>query len=501
MMQRNLIEKILQASEDRYRAVVEDQEELIRRFRPDGMLTFVNRAFGRYFGKTVEELMGIDFLQLIPQEDRAMVRCQIDSLSLSKPLAEVERRFIRPDGEVRWQHWVNRAIFDETGQIIEYQSVGRDITTQKKFEQKLRESEARYRAIVEAQTDLISRFKPDGTLTFVNDVFCQFYGQPESELLGKNFIALISPQDCEVKPFALERASTSVTESRYVRQDGSVRWLHYVNNAIYDEQGRIIEYQSVGRDITAQKEAEIKISEAREAIDRATRVTTLAVIGGGIAHEINQPLNSIRVLAETVKYLCQIDGIPQNSPILKNIDNISAQVDRIDNIVNHLRSLLRDNQNFEYVHCDLNDVIETSLAFVDNRLLSRKIAVKKELDPVLPPVSGSFIRFEEVVLNLLINAIQTLETTEKKRKEIVIRTWVDERVHLEIGDNGSGIDPKICHKIFEPFFTTQKSGNSMGLGLSIVQSIINSCNGSIRVNNGATGGAVIQISLPKGLSA
>lgn len=493
-------EAALKESEARYRAVVEDQIELIRRFRPDGTLTFVNGAFCRYYEKTMEELLGQNIMILFPSEDHDTVRQQIFSLSPENPVAVAERRFVKPGGEVSWQQWVNRAIFDEHGQILEFQSVGRDITAQKQVEQELKESKARYRAVVEDQIELIRRFRPDGTLTFVNGAFCRYFDKTMEELLGKNFLMLIPPEDRDTvwqQMFSLSLDnSVAIAERRFVKPGGEVRWQQWVNRGIFDEYGKMIEIQSVGRDITAQKEAELRIAEAREATARASRVATLAIIGGGIAHEINQPLNAIKVLAETILYLYESREQPQTEKIINNVKNISHQVDRIDTIVNHLRSFLRTSQKFDYLPCDLNDVVETALSLVNNQLLSRHIRVKKYLPANLPPVYGCFVRFEQVVLNLLMNAMQALDSTEQKEKEITIRTWADEQVNLVVSDNGPGISPEAKEKIFEPFYTTKKAGDSMGLGLSIVQSIVTSSNGMIFADNKPQGGAMVQVSFP-----
>jgi len=483
-----------------YQAVVEDQIELIRRFRPDGTLTFLNSAFCKYYGKDMDELLGQNFMDLFPVEDRETVQRQIFSLNKDNPVAIAERRFIRPNGEVVWQQWTNRAVFNESGQIVEYQSVGRDITNQKQVEEQLKRSETRYRAIVEDQVELIRRFKPDGTLTFVNGSFGKFIGQPVEEIIGQKFTTFIRADDREEirkKVYSLTPENpVVVTEPRFVDNQGKVHWTQWVNRAILNEHGEIVEYQSVGRDITAQKKAELKIAEAREATERASRVATLAVIGGGIAHEINQPLNAIKVLAETILYLYNSRKEVPVEEIIKNVTNISRQVDRIDSIVNHLRSFLKYSQSFKYIPCDINEVVENSLSLVNNQILSRRIKVIKKLEAVLP-VCGCFVRFEEVVLNLLMNAVQALEPYKQEQKEIVISTWAaDHKIHLTVRDNGPGIDPEIAQKIFEPFFSTKDAGSSMGLGMSIVHSIVMSSNGTISVSNNPGGGAIIHITFP-----
>jgi PAS domain S-box-containing protein len=493
------VEQQLKESEARYRAVVEDQVDLIRRFLPDGRLTFVNSAFCRYFGKSMEELIGENVMSLISPDDRDRFKEQIFSLTVDSPVAMTERKLIGRDSQVRWQQWVNRAIFDDCDRLLEFQSVGRDITAQKQVEQQLMESEARYRVVVEDQVDLIRRILPDGRLTFVNSAFCRYFGKSMNEIIGENFIHFVPPAHREsiLRMFNLLSPENPVAFSEYQfgTADGN-RWVQWNNRAIFNAVGDIVEYQSVGRDITAQKEAEIRIAEARAAIERAARVTTLAIIGGGIAHEINQPLNAIRLLAETILLRHQSKGKLPVGEVIKSVLNISQQVDRIDNIVNHLRSFLRNSQNYDYIPCNLNDIIEKALSLVSNQLFSRQIEVKKQLASNLPYVYGSTIRLEEVLLNLLMNSMQALDAVDASTRQLTIRTWHDDdRVYLEVSDNGPGIDDKIKDRIFEPFFST-KSGDSMGLGLSIVHSIVIASNGLISVGNSSFGGAAIKVSFP-----
>jgi len=143
---RQQTKEALVKSEVRYRAVVQDQTELICRFTPDGTLTFVNDAYCRYFGKKPEELLGHKFVPLIPEEDHKQVEKHFTSFSRENPVAEQEHRVIAPKGDVHWQRWTNRAIFDANGAIVEFQSVGRDVSERKKAEEALKEKEAQLEA-------------------------------------------------------------------------------------------------------------------------------------------------------------------------------------------------------------------------------------------------------------------------------------------------------------------------------------------------------------------
>jgi PAS domain S-box-containing protein len=143
---RQQTEEALVKSEARYRAVVQDQTELICRFRPDGTLTFANDAYCRYFAKKPEELLGHKFMPLVPEENHKQIEKHLTSFSRENPVAEQEHRVIAPNGDIRWQKWTNRAIFDANGAIVEFQSVGRDVSERKKAEEALREKEAQLEA-------------------------------------------------------------------------------------------------------------------------------------------------------------------------------------------------------------------------------------------------------------------------------------------------------------------------------------------------------------------
>jgi PAS domain S-box-containing protein len=226
---RKLAEAALKESEARYRNVVEDQTEFISRFRPDGTYVFVNDAYCRYYHKPREEIIGTRFSPDIPAEDQVLVKQHFASLDHDHPVATITHRIVMPDGRVRWQQWSDRAIFDETGHMQEYQSVGRDITDLKEAElellrkneeigaafeeltaieeelrhhydmlsqkeRALRESEVRFRTLIESSpiAVLVAR---EGRMVYANTEFYRFAGveKPE-EIKGKHLIEFIAPE-------------------------------------------------------------------------------------------------------------------------------------------------------------------------------------------------------------------------------------------------------------------------------------------------------------------
>ncbi len=298
----------LQKSEERYKNVVEDQTEFISRFLPDGTHVFVNEAYCRYFGKSRKEIIGHIFKPDIPKEDRIKLREHMALLTPVEPVGMVEHRIMMPDGRECWQRWSDRAIFDDTETILEYQSVGRDITDVKTAELKLnhrneelfaayeqiaaaeeelrsnydelaknqellQKTEERYRNVVEDQTEFISRFLPDGTHVFVNEAYCRYFGKSREDIIGHIFRPDIPKEDRIKLREHLSLLSpdqpVSMVEHRIIMPDGRECWQRWSDRAIFDESGSIIEYQSVGRDVTDMKTAELELNRRHEELAAA----------------------------------------------------------------------------------------------------------------------------------------------------------------------------------------------------------------------------------------
>jgi|GEM_PF-3202706 len=267
--ERKQAENALRESEQRYRNVVETQTELICRNLPDTTLTFVNDAYCRYFKRTREQLIGSKFIDLVPEPVRPQVLQHIEALTEHPhiEISEHEHEVIMPDGSIGWHSWVNRKILDAAGRVTEVQGIGRDITASKLAEKKLRESEERYRNVVETQTELICRYECDTTLTFVNDAYCRYFGKTREQLIGMKFLELL-PE--EARPMAIAHVESLLADPRIemdehqvIRADGTIGWQEWVDYAIRDGDGPILEMQAIGRDITERKRLEEEL-EGRE---------------------------------------------------------------------------------------------------------------------------------------------------------------------------------------------------------------------------------------------
>jgi diguanylate cyclase (GGDEF)-like protein/PAS domain S-box-containing protein len=308
-------EKALRASQARYTAILEDQAELICRSGADGVLTFVNQAYCRFFGKTREELQGHRFLPPLPGEDGRALARHLDSLNRDHPVGNLEHRVIAPGGDIRWLRWTTRAVFDEAGNFCEYQSVGVEVTEQKRVERDLRASQARYLAILEDQTELICRSGSDGVLTFINEAYCRFFGKTRDELLGRSFLPPLPGDDGRVLAEHLSSLTrdnpVGALEHRVIAPGGDIRWLRWTTRAIFDEMGNFSEYQSVGRDVTERRQAQEALQEAHDTLEQRVRERTseLAEANAKLARVVAE-LQQARDELHRLSFLDGLTGVP-----------------------------------------------------------------------------------------------------------------------------------------------------------------------------------------------
>ncbi len=280
--QRKQAEAKLRESEARYRMVVEDQTELICRFMPEGVLTFVNDAYCRYFGRKREELIGHSFMLLIPEEDREEVKNQIAKLNRENSTVTTEHRVITEGDSIRWQQWTNRAIFDEQGNIIEYQAVGRDVTEHLEAEAKLRESESRFRTVLEDLSNVaVQGYGPDGTIRYWNKTNELIYGYTAEEAIGKNIAdLLLAPENRdEYRKSIAETARTGklppASEFVVMHKDGTPIPIYSSHSLVRGPDGEP-EIFCVDIDLRLLKQAEQELQMRDKAIESSISAIAIA---------------------------------------------------------------------------------------------------------------------------------------------------------------------------------------------------------------------------------
>ena len=258
----------LRESEERYRAVVEDQTEVICRFKADGTLTFVNEAFCRLFGKTSQELLGRPFQPEVVAQDVPMVEAKLRTTSPANPVVVVENRVHAGDGSVRWMQFVNRAFFDADGQPLETQAVGRDITERKLAEQALLEKEEYFRALTERASDVITVLNADGTIRYQSPAAERVLGYKTHELVGRSVFDLTHPDDLARAQQALTQSAATPGSSVRIElqlrhKDNSWRVLEATSRNLLDDpnvKGIVVN----SRDNTQRKRLEEALREANQ---------------------------------------------------------------------------------------------------------------------------------------------------------------------------------------------------------------------------------------------
>jgi PAS domain S-box-containing protein len=260
--ERKKVEENLKKSELRFRAVVEDQTEFICRFTPDGRLTFVNDAYCRYFGLNRNQCLAKSHRVVLPPEDARLMKKHLASLTPENPVAAIDHRIIMSSGEVRWQRWNDRAIFDESGRVIEYQSVGRDFTEAKIVEIALHDSEERFQQIAESAGEWIWEVDMDGVYTYSNAMVYQILGYTMEEIIKrKHFYDFFVPEDQDpLKADAFRAFANHDPFKGFVntnlRKNGDRVILETAGSPILDANGKLTGYRGTDIDITARMKAE-----------------------------------------------------------------------------------------------------------------------------------------------------------------------------------------------------------------------------------------------------
>ena len=229
------------------------------------------------------------------------------------------------------------------------------------------------------------------------------------------------------------------------------------------------------------------------------RLAALGTLAAGIAHELNQPLNTIRVVTDGFLF-GRTEGWPLDpEELFEGLEMISKQVARMDKVIRNVRNFAREERDAAGESVMANEAIENVFSMIGRQIEAHGIRVERDLDPGLPPLRASLNELEQVVMNLIVNARQALDDSVRDPKTLRVRTGHrDGSVIIEVSDNGGGIPGDLLKKIFDPFFTTKAAGKGTGLGLSICQSIVSKFGGRIEASNNESGGATFIVLVPAG---
>lgn len=372
-------------------------------------------------------------------------------------------------------------------------------------EEKLRQIEERYRAVIEDMPALVCRFLPDGTLTFVNEAYSRYFNKNSAELIGSNFLHFIPEHErTHVRKLYLSLTPENPIihyEHTVLAPDETIRWQRWIDRAIFDPHGALIEYQSIGEDVTDLKKAEEEKLRLREQLLQAQKMEAIGQLAGGIAHDFNNILTAIMGYVHFLK-----TSLTADEPARKYVDQILSAAERAANLTQSLLAFSR-KQIINPKPVRLNEIIEHI-----QKLLLRIIGEDVELSTILTGkdtgVMADTGQIEQVLMNLAANArdampeggLLRIETEVIELDEAFVKMHGYGKngryVLMTVTDTGTGMDQEIRERIFEPFFTTKEFGRGTGLGLSIVYGIIKQHEGFINVYSEPGKGTTFKIYLP-----
>ncbi len=370
----------------------------------------------------------------------------------------------------------------------------------RRAEAEIAASALRYRTVADYTYDWEYWSAPDGTLNYVSPSCERITGYSVREFMDDPslFLKIIVPEDREIwdghDHDARSRLKPREIQFRIRTKSGEIRWIDHACLPVNDAQGKFLGVRASNRDITDRKKAEFEAQQQRNELAHVTRVAAMGELTSSLAHELNQPLAAIRNYANAAqRFLSQ--GEPDLSKAREALEGIVRDDRRAAEVISGVRGLLKKEEpRYRPVH--MNNVIQEILAFIRSDSVLEGLSIETELAPGLPAVPGDRVQLQQVLLNLMLNAVAAMNKAKPDLRKLVIKTENEEDrgVKVSVKDFGAGIDEAHRDKLFEPFYTTKPGG--MGMGLAISERIIHAHGGSIWAENNPDGGATFYFTLP-----
>ncbi|MDJ0720712.1 MAG: PAS domain S-box protein [Desulfobacterales bacterium] len=407
---------------------------------------------------------------------------------------------------------------ERTGQLLRANKVlKQEIAERNRAEENVRESEAKYRSILESMQEGYYEFDITGNLKFFNDAFAAIVGYRRDELKDIHYRQFTASQ-ARAKVFRafnnvyVSHKPSKDFEWRIIRKDGAKRHLEASVSLVTSSEGLPNGFKGVVRDVTDRNLAEESLKNAYSELKRTQsqlvqsgKLASIGELAAGVAHELNQPLMIIRGHAQLTQRNIAKGQIGIEA-ISKQLEPIERNTKRMMRIIDHLRTFSRQSKA-EYHALDINTVIDDSFLMIGEQLRLRNITVEKHLEDGLPQIEGETNQLEQVFLNLITNARDAI--TEKASEErgedapadviaITTRRLESDQRYVEIlfRDTGGGIKENDQGNIFDPFYTTKEVGKGTGLGLSISYGIITDHGGKIEIAETDSEGTTFRVVLP-----
>jgi PAS domain S-box-containing protein len=470
---------------------------------PEGNVVSWNAGAERFKGYKADEIIGQHFSRFYSPEDQATdLPRRALQIALDTGKFEAEGWRMRKDGTRFWASVVIDPIREPSGKLVGFAKITRDITDKRAAQEALRESEQRFRMLVQGVTDYaIYMLSPVGEITNWNAGARRIKGYEHDEVIGSHFSRFYTDEDRAngLPAKALQQANEAgrfEAEGWRVRKDGTRFWAHVVIDPIRSDDGELMGFAKITRDITERRKAAEALEEAREALFHSQKMEAIGQLTGGIAHDFNNLLNvvtnGISMLRERVKDPADV----------RMLDAIDQAANRGALLTQQLLSFARQ-QPLKREARDLNRVVN-SFEAVLRRASRNGIGFQVKLADKLPLVMIDAAQFETALLNLVVNArdatpdggrvmvsSQVVELKQQRRK-LPPGTYVV----VSVQDTGAGMTPEVMARAVEPFFTTKAVGKGTGLGLSQVYGMAQQSDGDLEIVSRPDQGTTMSLYFP-----
>jgi PAS domain S-box-containing protein len=490
----------------RYRALVNAVTDYaIYMLDPTGVVISWNPGAERFKGYTEQEIIGQHFSRFYtPSDIESGLPVRALATAAREGKFENEGWRVRRDGTRFWAHVVIDPIRAPDGTLTGFAKITRDLTERRAAEEALRRSQEQFRLLVQGVTDYaIYMLDPNGIITNWNLGAQRIKGYNPEEIIGQHFSRFYTPQDRE-RGDPQRALDTALREGRFekeglrVRKDGTQFWCHVVIDVIRDDNGQVIGFAKITRDISERRKAQLSLEQAREALFQSQKMDAVGQLTGGVAHDFNNLLMAVLGSLELLK-----KRLPDDAQINRLLDNAILGAKRGASLTQRMLAFAR-RQELNVVPIDLPKLVG-GMSELLQRSLDGTIDLDIQVPQSLKPVVADANQLELALLNLTVNARDAMPAGG--RIQIAAREAViaandstglapGAYVCLSVRDNGEGMDADTLARATEPFFTTKGVGKGTGLGLSMVHGMTEQIGGRLVMTSERGKGTEAQIWLP-----